>query len=81
MDARDIYDLVQARVKRVLDFAEMAVPSDKFERFRTLVLNEFGQKGFQSDLARALKRGGPDGLDGHGLGRNDAGKKGGPMSG
>ena len=39
-DARDIVDLVQARVKRVLDFAELAVPADKFERFRTLVFNE-----------------------------------------
>jgi hypothetical protein len=41
-DAGDIVKLVQARVKRILDYAELAVPADKFERFRTLVFNEFG---------------------------------------
>jgi len=53
-DARDIVDLVQARVKRVLDLAELAIPADKFERFRTLVFNEFGHEGFRRDLAALL---------------------------
>jgi hypothetical protein len=30
-DARDIINLVQTRVKRVLDLAEITVPADKFE--------------------------------------------------
>ena len=76
-DDRDIVNLVQARVKRILDFAELAVPADKFERFRTLVFNEFGHEGFRKDLAALLDQGGQSGTEGNGKGRNDSGKKGG----
>lgn len=76
LDHRAILALVQARVKRVLDFAEMAVPAEKFERFRTLVLDEFGHKGFQSDLAAGLPHGEID-TDRHGMGRSETGRKGG----
>ena len=76
-DARDIVTLVQARVKRILDFAELAVPADKFERFRTLVFNEFGHEGFRKDLAELLDHGGQSSMDGNGTGRNESGKKGG----
>jgi hypothetical protein len=76
VDSGAIVALLQTRVKRVLDFAELAVPADKFERFRTLVLDEFGHKGFQSDLAAHVA---PDGIDTdrHGVGRIDSGRKGG----
>ena len=76
-DARDIVDLVQVRVKRVLDLAELAVPADKFERFRTLVFNEFGHEGFRKDLAVLLDHGGQSSMEGNGEGRNESGRKGG----
>jgi hypothetical protein len=76
LDPRAVIALLQARVKRVLDFAEMAVPAEKFERFRTLVLDEFGHKGFQSDLAAQLPPGEID-MVRHGMGRIESGKKGG----
>lgn len=76
-DAGDIVKLVQARVKRVLDLAELGVPADKFERFRTLVFNEFGYEGFRRDLAALLDHGGQSSVKGNGLGRNDSGTKGG----
>jgi|CXWL01.1.fsa_nt_gi hypothetical protein len=70
-----IYDLIDARVKRLLDLAELAVPSDKFERFRTLVLDEFGHKGLRGELtALAHDR---HGMDRHDPGRNHTGKEGG----
>ena len=77
VDARDIVNLVQFRVKRVLDFAELAIPTDKFERFRTLVLDEFGHQGFRTDLAALLDHGGQSGTEGNGTGRIDSGRKGG----
>ena len=76
-DARDIADLVQARVKRVLDLAELAVPSDKFECFRTLVFNEFGYEGLRKDLAALLGEDAQGGMQRYGKGRNDSGRKGG----
>lgn len=76
VDPNAIIALVQARVKRVLDLAELAVPAEKFERFRTLVLDEFGHKGFQSDLSARLPPGESD-MDRHGMGRIESGKKGG----
>jgi hypothetical protein len=71
---RHICELVDAHVKRILDLAELAIPSDKFERFRTLVLDEFGHKGLRGELA-AL--GGDLGMDRQGMGRKDFGKEGG----
>ena len=76
-DARAIADLVQARVKRILDFAELAVPSDKFERFRKLVFDEFGYEGLRKDLAALLGEDAQGGMGWHGKGRNDSGRKGG----
>jgi len=71
----DIVDLVQARVKRVLDLAELAIPADKFERFRTLVFNEFGHEGFRRDLAALLDHGGQSSMEGNGTaGTSLAGK-------
>ena len=77
IDPRDIVNLVQSRVKRILDFAELAVPADKFERFRTLVFNEFGHEGFRKDLAALLDHGGQSGMERHGTGRKESGRKGG----
>ena len=70
-----VFDLIDARVKRLLDLAELAVPADKFARFRTLVLDEFGHKGLRGELTELSQR--THGMDRHGLGRNDAGRKGG----
>ena len=76
LDPRDVITLVQARVKRVLDLVELVVPADKFDRLRTLVLDEFGHKGFQGDLA-GKEADGANGADRHGMGRSETGRKGG----
>ena len=76
-DARDIADLVQARVKRILDLAELAVPAEKFERFRKLVFDEFGYEGLRKDLAALLDEDAQGGTERHGKGRYDPGRKGG----
>ena len=63
-DTRGIVNLVQARVKRVLDFAKLAVPADNFGRFRIPVFKEFGYEGFRKDLAALLDHGGQSGTEG-----------------
>lgn len=73
-DPRAICDMVDARVRRLLDLAELAIPTDKFERFRTLVLDEFGHKGLRGALTAHLNE---HGKDRTGLGRSDFGKEGG----
>jgi hypothetical protein len=74
LDLSAVCERVEAHVKRVLDLAELAIPTEKFERFRTLVLDEFGHKGLRGELA-ALSRG--HGMERQGMGRMDTGKKGG----
>jgi hypothetical protein len=75
LDPSAVCELIDAHVKRVLDLAELAIATDKFERFRTLVLDEFGHKGLRGELA-ALSRG--HGMERQGMGRSDTGKEGGP---
>tara|TARA_R110002110_G_scaffold258135_1_gene474042 strand:- start:1842 stop:2033 length:192 start_codon:yes stop_codon:yes gene_type:complete len=57
----DLQALIDRRVKRVLDYGELAVPNEKFERFRTLVLDEFGHSGIRKDFAELLAHGGQSG--------------------
>lgn len=40
-----IVQLVNARVKKILDFAELSLPQDKFLIFRKLTLDEFAGVG------------------------------------
>lgn len=47
-----ILDVVNARKNRALLLAQAALPEHQFKAFRTLLLDEFGQKGLESELAR-----------------------------
>lgn len=49
-----ILQLVNARVKKVLDLAELSLPQDKFPIFRKLTLDEFGKSGLGKELERVL---------------------------
>jgi hypothetical protein len=48
--------LVNARVKKILDLAELSLPKDKFPLFRKLTLDEFGNSGLGKELERVLGR-------------------------
>lgn len=60
--------------RRILDGAQMAMGESQFLKFRRLVLDELGQRGFEGELARALEQ-----VHWHGLamGGNTPRKKGG----
>jgi len=49
-----IVELLNKRVNNVLVFAESSLPESQFRAFRKLVLNEFGESGFQKDLKQSL---------------------------
>jgi hypothetical protein len=50
-----IVQLVNARVKKILDFAELSLPQDKFPIFRKLTLDEFGRSGLLQELERVMR--------------------------
>jgi hypothetical protein len=50
-----IMQLVNARVTKILDLAELSLPRDKFSLFRKLTLNEFGKSGLEKELERVLR--------------------------
>ena len=50
-----IVQLVNARVKKILDFAELSLPQDKFPIFRKLTLDEFGRSGLVKELERVMR--------------------------
>jgi len=49
-----VLKLVQVRVKKILDLAELSLPQDKFLLFRKMTLNEFGKSGLEGELERVL---------------------------
>lgn len=49
-----IVQLINARVKKILDFAELSLPQEKFPVFRKLTLDEFGRSGLVKELERVL---------------------------
>ena len=51
-----IMQLVNARVKKILDLAELSLPKEKFPLFRKLTLDEFGKSGLGKELERVLGR-------------------------
>jgi hypothetical protein len=57
-----ILRLINTRVARLLDVAELALPSDRFLKFRKLTLDEFGRSGLERELERLFK----DDKDRHG---------------
>lgn len=44
--------LVNTRLRKILNFAELAMERDKFEIFRKLTLDEFGKSGLIGELER-----------------------------
>ena len=46
-----ISELVDARLKRVLDAAALALPPGQFMQYRRIVLDEFGRRGLLKDLS------------------------------
>lgn len=49
-DPRDIINLVNPRLAKVLTIAETALPREQFRPFRKLVLDEFGWNGLEGEL-------------------------------
>lgn len=45
---------INARKARVLMVAEVALPEGQFKAYRSVVLDEFGRKGLESDLERIV---------------------------
>ncbi len=61
-----ILDVVNARKNRALLLAQAALPEHQFKAFRTLLLDEFGQKGLESELARVFAEDRQQGRGGNG---------------
>lgn len=47
-----ILEAINARKNRTLLVAQAALPEHQFKAFKTLFLDEFGQKGLEKELAR-----------------------------
>jgi len=47
-----IIQLVNVRVKKLLDVAELSFTQEKYPIFRKIALDEFGKSGFVGDLER-----------------------------
>ena len=67
LDLETVLTLIRSRMKRVLDFGELALTPNQFAAFRKLVLDEFGRSGLESELER-VSRG--HRTDRHGMGRH-----------
>jgi hypothetical protein len=50
-----IIQLVNCRVKKILDMAALSLPDDKFHIFRKITLDEFGKSGLVKELERVLR--------------------------
>jgi len=50
-----IIQLVNCRVKKILDVAALSLPQDKFQIFRKITLDEFGKSGLAKELERVLR--------------------------
>lgn len=55
IDLDTIRNLVKPRMKRILEFGELALAPTQFAAFRRLVLDEFGRSGLESELERAFR--------------------------
>lgn len=49
-----IREVLNVRKRRLLLFAEAALPPSQFQAFRKLVLNEMGEAGLEQDLVRLV---------------------------
>ncbi len=64
IDLDTVLGLIKPRMKRILDFGELALAPAQFAAFRKLVLDEFGRSGLESELERAFRK--PQERDGRG---------------
>jgi hypothetical protein len=60
-----IMDHLHQRVNHILDVFELTVEPSKYKKIRKVVLDEFGNKGFSTDLRQIL-----GGMEWNGSGRN-----------
>jgi len=51
-----IREALNARKRRLLLFAEAALPAGQYQAFRKLVLDELGTGGLEQDLVRIVSR-------------------------
>lgn len=65
----EVKALLNRRKQRVLDLAELAVPSERYATYRKLVLDELGDKGLEGELMALLRKSDGQGMDGLGDGR------------
>ena len=49
---RSLLELLNGHKNRVLLVAQAALPEHQFKAFKTLFLNEFGEKGLEGKLAK-----------------------------
>lgn len=55
VNSEKIISCVNVRMAKILSFAELAMPRDKFEIFRKLTLDEFGKSGLVKELERVVR--------------------------
>jgi len=51
----DIERLINMRLNQLLLVAETALPSNQFQAFRKITLNEFGNNGLGKDMERLFR--------------------------
>ncbi len=52
-----ILDLLNARKSKILTYAQVAMTESQFKAYRSLVLDELGKGGLESELAKLLDEG------------------------
>lgn len=57
MVSREITDLVNRRLTRLLTIAEASMSPNQFRAFRKLALDEFGWEGLRKDLVELERQG------------------------
>lgn len=57
VNRRDIKALVDRHMTHVLDTAEAALPPERYQAFRRVVLNALGDRGLTADLVDLLGKG------------------------
>ncbi len=61
-----ILQVINGRKSHALLLAQAALPEHQFKAFKTLFLDEFGQKGLETDLARVYAEDRQHGMDRNG---------------
>ena len=51
-----VLDRLNERKNRLLLTAQVGLPANQFDAYRTILLNELGRNGFEKDLEEVLKQ-------------------------